>query len=95
VTSLRDGHGCLTEAQLDALEAAGPGQAPEDLARHLADCGLCQNRLLARAGAVLRSSQPRASQRRLWLGAAVVLAMMLAALISLLATLSWLQSAPE
>jgi hypothetical protein len=45
--------GCLTPEQLAALRDAEPGQAPEDLARHLAGCAACQERLL-------QDGQPRA-----------------------------------
>jgi hypothetical protein len=38
--------GCLTDAQLAELQAAAPGKAPENLARHLATCERCQTRAL-------------------------------------------------
>jgi hypothetical protein len=38
--------GCLSDGQLAELEAAAPGRAPEELARHLASCGRCQARAL-------------------------------------------------
>jgi hypothetical protein len=38
--------GCLRDDQLAELEAAAPGQAPEELARHLASCDRCQARAL-------------------------------------------------
>jgi hypothetical protein len=54
----QDGRGCLTEAGLAALAAAPPGQAPPELASHLAACPRCQQRLLAGPG------QPRRPRRR-------------------------------
>ena len=38
--------GCLNDDQLAELEAAAPGRAPEELARHLASCDRCQARAL-------------------------------------------------
>jgi len=40
--------GCLSEADLRALQGARPGQAPPALAQHLAGCSRCQQRLLTR-----------------------------------------------
>jgi len=37
---------CLTEAEIEAVRAAPPGQAPADLATHLASCERCQERVL-------------------------------------------------
>jgi hypothetical protein len=37
---------CLSEAEIDSLRGAPPGQAPEELARHLAACSRCQERAL-------------------------------------------------
>ncbi len=39
-----DVRGCLTAAGLAALSVAPPGDAPEDLARHVAACRSCQRR---------------------------------------------------
>jgi hypothetical protein len=41
---------CLTEAEIAAVQAAPPGAAPEELARHLAGCERCQERALFGAG---------------------------------------------
>lgn len=41
-----DPGGCLTAEGLRLLEAAEPGQAPPELARHLAACPRCQRRAL-------------------------------------------------
>lgn len=37
---------CLSDEQIDAVRGALPGEAPEDLARHLAACPRCQERAL-------------------------------------------------
>jgi hypothetical protein len=37
---------CLTGRELEVLRQAPPGGAPEDLARHLAGCERCQDRVL-------------------------------------------------
>ena len=37
---------CLTEQEIAAVQAAAPGEAPVDLAHHLATCALCQQRAL-------------------------------------------------
>ena len=39
-------HGCLSDAQILDVQEAPPGGVPEDLARHLAACESCQQRLL-------------------------------------------------
>jgi hypothetical protein len=47
VAVLLDAKGCLTDAGQAALESARPGQAPPELAAHVASCSRCQTRLLA------------------------------------------------
>jgi hypothetical protein len=37
---------CLSDEQIDAVRGAPPGEAPEELARHLAACSRCQERAL-------------------------------------------------
>ena len=44
---LRGARGCLSEAGLALLKQSPPGQAPAELAQHVASCGRCQDRLLA------------------------------------------------
>ena len=44
--ALLDANGHVSAAGLVALQAAPPGQAPAELATHLAGCGTCQQRLL-------------------------------------------------
>jgi hypothetical protein len=89
VPALLDGRGCLSEAGLDALEAATAGQAPPELASHLAGCQRCQDRMLARA-----RTAGGATTRQLVLRTSVVLAVILAALAALMATLVWLRTPP-
>lgn len=95
MSALREAGGCLTDAGLEALEQTPPGQAPEDLARHLADCARCQNRLLVRAGGPAGRRQAPKPRRSVWLTTALVLGIMLVALVALLATLSWLTTTPR
>jgi hypothetical protein len=45
-SSLLDANGHLTPAGLAALQAAPVGQAPAEVAHHLAGCAACQDRLL-------------------------------------------------
>jgi hypothetical protein len=93
MSALRQATGCLTDAGLDELERAGPGQAPEELARHLAGCARCQDRVLLRARGPTRTvAREPAARHRLWLRVGVVLAAMLLALFSLLATLFWIRN---
>lgn len=47
MTGLQDGRGCLTAAGIQAFKGAPPGQAPPELARHVAACARCQDRALA------------------------------------------------
>jgi hypothetical protein len=52
---------CLTDAELAAVRAAPPGQAPVALALHLASCERCQQRALFGGGAppaVARRKRP-------------------------------------
>lgn len=42
--------GCLSDAQIAEVQAAPPGEAPEELARHLAACERCQSRALFGSG---------------------------------------------
>jgi hypothetical protein len=70
---------CLTDAQLTELQAAAPGQAPEELARHLASCERCQARALFGAERGPRKTrpmlQPPSLGRALFLAALVLAAM--------------------
>jgi hypothetical protein len=92
VSALLDGRGCLTDAGLDAMEAAAAGEAPPELAGHLAGCQRCQDRLLARGRTARGAKRPRPTTRQLVLRTTFVLAVILAALAALMATLVWLRS---
>jgi hypothetical protein len=76
-----DARGCLTPAGLARLAAAPPGRAPEALASHLATCGRCQDRMLAR----LRPAGERRVARRppLWRALVVVVALIVLVLVAL------------
>jgi hypothetical protein len=61
MSDLVDARGCLTPAGMAALQRAPLGQAPPEVAQHLANCGRCQARLLtASAGRVVRPREPLA-----------------------------------
>jgi hypothetical protein len=47
MSALVDPRGCLTPAGMAAVQRAPLGQAPAELAQHLATCARCQARLLA------------------------------------------------
>lgn len=84
-----DSRGCLTPSGVAALQRAPAGQAPIELARHLASCPRCQGRLLSRghppreaaAGPSLRSPPAAA---RIWRAAAMVVGALALALAALL-----------
>lgn len=80
--ALLDARGCLTDAGLDTLARAPVGQAPAELASHLAACLKCQERLLLR-GAPRGPKKTPPPPWRVWVvvGAAIFL------LISVLVTL--------
>lgn len=71
--------GCLTDAQLAQLRDSPPGDAPDELAQHLAGCERCQQRALFGSDRRERSKReaPRmpSLRRSLLLLALVVLAM--------------------
>jgi hypothetical protein len=48
--------GCLTNVEMTRLQQAGTGKVPEELARHLAACQVCQERALF-------GSEPRRRRR--------------------------------
>lgn len=70
---------CLTDAQIAELGSGAPGQAPEDLARHLASCERCQARALFGAERPAGPRKPRPELpslgRAVLLGALVLAAM--------------------
>jgi len=82
VSDLLDPRGCLTPAGVRAVLAAPPGQAPTDLAAHIAACHRCQQRLLfgdAAPRKVAAEYRPR-----LGFALAIVLGGLLVALLGLL-----------
>ena len=80
--------GCLAQAELEAVAGAPPGQAPPELAQHVAACPACQARLLA-ADLPERAAAPGRARRQpqplgaLLLRALLVLAAILLALYSI------------
>jgi hypothetical protein len=83
--------GCLTAAGLAALSAAPPGDAPEDLARHVAACRSCQRRWFEKSltaeERARRTKAPKADAKaRFWrmvLFALLVLVLALGTLVTL------------
>jgi hypothetical protein len=59
--TLLDSRGCLTEQGLAALAQAPAGQAPPEVAAHLASCARCQDRFLGaeRAAGERSAREPR------------------------------------
>jgi hypothetical protein len=86
---LFDARGCLTEAGMAAFREAPPGRAPGEIAAHVASCPACQQRLLETeaprrpAGKGGRSRPVAPSLGKTLLLAALALAAMLAALLTL------------
>jgi hypothetical protein len=71
---------CLTEAQIGVVLAAPPGQVPTELARHLAACERCQERVLfgttrRTAGRTGRRAELPSVRKALLLGALALVAM--------------------
>jgi hypothetical protein len=94
VTSLVDARGCLTDAGFAALAATRPGEAPAELAAHLAGCARCQDRVLrvsAGTDAAGRARGEARSARRRWGALALVIGILLAAIVGLLATLAYVR----
>jgi cytochrome c-type biogenesis protein CcmH/NrfF len=70
---LLDVRGCLTDAGLDALQAASPGGAPAEVVTHLGKCSRCQNRSLARsAGYAPDAPRVKKSPPPMWRTALVI-----------------------
>ncbi len=70
---------CLSEDQIVSLRDAAPGQAPPELAQHLAGCERCQSRVLfgavRKAGLMREPPALPSPSRALLLIALLVLAM--------------------
>lgn len=93
-TGLVDARGCLTDAGFSALAAARPGEAPAELAAHLAGCARCQDRVLQTAAGVEaagRRRKPVGSARRRWGALGLVMGVLLLAIVGLLATLAYVR----
>jgi hypothetical protein len=86
VSALVDARGCLTPAGMAALEKAAVGEAPPELARHLAACDRCQARLLAaasgRPAGVPARAQGVGAPGRLWRPVAFIVAALMLALFA-------------
>jgi hypothetical protein len=94
VTGLVDARGCLTDAGFAALGSARPGEAPAELAAHLAGCARCLGRVLQAAAGAEGDGRPRkgaSSERRRWLALALVMGVLLIAIVGLLATLAYVR----
>ncbi len=61
-SSARARSACLTDADLARLQAAPPGRAPDELARHLAGCERCQQRVLFGSEKRLTAQRRRAPE---------------------------------
>jgi hypothetical protein len=89
MTALLDARGCLTDAGFAVLDAAPPGTGPTELAVHLASCGRCQRRFLARGGedgAGIRAVPGTATRPPLWrtlLVAAAAIVLLLSAIAAM------------
>ena len=79
--------GCLSQEEVSRLRSAQAGDVPEELARHLAGCDLCQERVLfgpARRTRRRREMPPMPSSTR----ALVLLAVMAAVIVAFFITLN-------
>jgi hypothetical protein len=85
--------GCPSDAELSALQAAEPGRAPEQLARHLAECTRCQQRALFGGEAPRRGARRAIPELPSPKRALVLLLAVLVALAMLLYSLQQLRSA--
>jgi len=83
--ALFDADGCLSPRGFAQISAAPPGQAPAELAAHLAGCGRCQRRLLV-AALPSASSSPRRPPPPLWRTGVAVVVCVLLVLIAMVLT---------
>jgi hypothetical protein len=81
-----DARGCLAPQGIAAFRAAPPGDAPPELARHVAGCARCQERLLSLEGLVPRKPGAVRDPARLWRNLALLGFVILLALIGMLVT---------
>lgn len=82
-----DARGCLSPQGISAVRDAPPGAAPPDLARHVAACARCQQRLLSLEGMVPRKPAAVRDPARLWRNLAILGFAVLLALIGMLVTM--------
>ncbi|HVR71214.1 MAG TPA: hypothetical protein VMT87_10255 [Vicinamibacteria bacterium] len=94
MSALVDARGCLTPAGMAALQSAPVGQAPAELAQHVATCPRCQARLLAASAGRPPGAPPRrdalGAAGRLWRSVAFMVAALVLALLALV-VIGWLQ----
>jgi hypothetical protein len=74
VESAFDARGCLTAAGLAQLAGAAPGEAPPEMAAHVAGCARCQRRLLSGPDAGFEPAARRAQAPPPWRMVAVLVA---------------------
>ena len=94
MTALTDARGCLTDEGFAALARSRPGEAPAELATHLAACARCQDRVLKAAAGAEAASRPRGALRSAghrWGMLALVIGVLLVAIVGLLATLAFVR----
>ncbi len=84
--SVLDARGCVTDEALASLAGAPVGQAPPEVAAHLAGCERCQDRLL-RADRAASGETPPAADRKPYRSLAIVGGLLLATLLLLGITL--------
>jgi hypothetical protein len=80
--------GCLTNVEMARLQQASPGEAPEELARHLAGCQVCQQRALFGSKPRRRRREPMGPDMPTPVRAFVILGVMLLVIIAFFFTLS-------
>jgi hypothetical protein len=81
-----DARGCLSERGLAALASAAVGQAPPEVAAHLAGCARCQDRLLG----VGRTTKPPRGAKRPYRNLLIVAGLLLLTIVMLGITLAML-----
>ena len=80
--------GCLTNVEMTRLQQASPGKVPEELARHLAACQVCQERVLFGLEPRRRRRGPTGPEMPTPVRAFVLLAVMLVMIIAFFLTLA-------
>ncbi len=80
--------GCLTNVEMTRLQHASPGDVPEELARHLAACQVCQERALFGLEPRRRRRGPTGPEMPTPVRAFLLLAVMLVMIIAFFVTLA-------